>query len=48
MSRITRRVAAAIHYINEHAREQPSLSQLAQYMHLSPYHASACSVGGLE
>lgn len=39
MSRDYQRVAAAIHYINEHAREQPSLSQLAQHMHLSPCHA---------
>lgn len=39
MSRDYQRVAAAIYYINAHAREQPSLAQIAQHMHLSPAYA---------
>ncbi len=39
MSRDYQRVAAAIQYINAHAREQPSLAQIARHMHLSPAHA---------
>lgn len=33
------RVAAAIQYLNEHARQQPSLAEVAARMHLSPCHA---------
>jgi len=32
------RIEKAIHYINEHAEEQPSLDELAEYIGLSPYH----------
>lgn len=33
------RVAAAIQYLNAHTRQQPTLAEVAQQMHLSPYHA---------
>ncbi len=32
------RVAAAINYIKEHFREQPSLDKIAEHVHLSPFH----------
>lgn len=32
------RVAKAIRYINEHATEQPNLDDIAEAVHLSPYH----------
>jgi len=32
------RVAAAIHFLNQHAHEQPSLAQLAEHLGLSPFH----------
>ena len=32
------RIAAAMAYLIEHAREQPSLAVLAAHVHLSPYH----------
>jgi AraC family transcriptional regulator of adaptative response/methylated-DNA-[protein]-cysteine methyltransferase len=32
------RVHAAIRYIHEHFREQPSLDEVAAHVHLSPYH----------
>ncbi|HLO82176.1 MAG TPA: methylated-DNA--[protein]-cysteine S-methyltransferase [Chitinophagaceae bacterium] len=32
------RIAEAIDYIREHFREQPSLDELAEKVHLSPYH----------
>ncbi|MDR8391382.1 methylated-DNA--[protein]-cysteine S-methyltransferase [Aliifodinibius sp. S!AR15-10] len=33
-----KRVARAIKYINEHATEQPNLDDIAEAVHLSPYH----------
>lgn len=32
------RVEKAIHYINEHFQQQPSLDEIAQAIHVSPYH----------
>jgi AraC family transcriptional regulator of adaptative response/methylated-DNA-[protein]-cysteine methyltransferase len=32
------RVETAIHYINEHFKEQPSLDDIAKAIHVSPYH----------
>lgn len=32
------RVEKAIHYLNEHFQAQPSLDEIAQAIHLSPYH----------
>lgn len=32
------RITAAIHYLEEHLQEQPTLDQLANYLHLSPFH----------
>jgi len=32
------RIATAIEYINNHFRQQPSLEELAQQVHLSPFH----------
>lgn len=33
-----KRIAAAIHYLERHRAEQPTLEDLAAYLHLSPYH----------
>jgi len=38
MSTDYQRVAAAIHYLEEHYRDQPDLDQLAAQLHLSPFH----------
>src|SRR5690606_18604352 len=32
------RVAAAINYIKDHFRAQPSLDKIAEHVHLSPFH----------
>lgn len=32
------RIEKAIHYINEHFKEQPSLDEIAKAIHISPYH----------
>lgn len=32
------RIERAIHYIQEHATEQPALADIAQHVHLSPHH----------
>lgn len=32
------RIAAAIEYINHHFKEQPSLDEIAEKMHISPFH----------
>lgn len=32
------RIAQAINYLKEHFREQPNLEQVAEHVHLSPYH----------
>lgn len=39
MERDYERIAAAIRYLNKHAKQQPSLDQLAAHLHLSPSHA---------
>jgi AraC family transcriptional regulator of adaptative response/methylated-DNA-[protein]-cysteine methyltransferase len=39
MERDYERVASAIRYLNENAKQQPSLDQIARHMHLSPCHA---------
>ncbi len=33
-----KRVASAINYINEHSSQQPELKEIAEAVHLSPYH----------
>ncbi|UCB47365.1 MAG: methylated-DNA--[protein]-cysteine S-methyltransferase [Spirochaetota bacterium] len=32
------RIEKVIHYLEEHFQDQPSLSELAEYIHLSPFH----------
>lgn len=32
------RIADAIAYVTRHVRQQPSLEQIAEHVHLSPYH----------
>lgn len=32
------RIESAIHYIGEHQTGQPSLEEIAAYVHMSPYH----------
>ncbi len=38
MSNDYERVEAAIHYLESHFQDQPTLDDLAAYLHLSPYH----------
>ncbi len=38
MSNDYERVEAAIHYLESHFKDQPTLDDLAAYLHLSPYH----------